>query len=120
MATDFGQLQAFARAGQVRPLPHFRARAQERGFTVDEAVALLAQDAALAWPCRSGWLVTAPLGAEAGHQLHVQVKVSRAGALLLTGWRADPRKALRRFEAAGREVLSVAALGPDDTATEAI
>jgi hypothetical protein len=96
--TQFTTVQEFVRAGLYRPLPHFRARAQERGFTVEDAVQLLAREDAVAWRHKSTWLVTEPAEAQPEHQLHVRVTLTTARVLLLTGWRADQRKTLRRFE----------------------
>jgi hypothetical protein len=92
----FHEMQEAVRAGRYSTLKHFRSRVVERGFTVDQAVQVLAQTGVLAWHAHGGravWLVTEPLQPEPGQQLHVRVKLTtQHTALLITGWLADRRK----------------------------
>lgn len=99
----FHVLQEAARTGSYHAIDHFKARATERGFTLAQALDLLAQDSALAWQVgRFIWIITEPLAAEPCRQLHVRVKLQNCRAFLITGWIGHPQRTSRRW--AGREV----------------
>ena len=96
MPQTFAAVRVAIRAGNYRAEKHFRARAAERGFSVDDAVQMLTSADLLAWQLSPRlWLVTC-LSAVSDHTLHVRVKLTRRRVLLLTGWLADPHRAQRR------------------------
>ena len=99
----FQALQEAVRAGRYNALKHFRKRAAERGFTVEQAVEVLTRDDVLAWHSHVGqltWLVTQSPSSEPGHQVHVRARLTAKGSVfLITGWVAGQRKLLRRLAA---------------------
>jgi hypothetical protein len=96
----FQALHEAVRAGRHNALKHFRKRAAERGFTVEQAVEVLTRDDVIAWHEHGGrltWLVTQVPPSEPGHQVHVRARLTASGSvLLIAGWVGSPRRTLCR------------------------